>query len=101
PVPPPAISFGQDGKTPAALEHRRWLNSLPDEIAKELPVNDLLGWLTTRYPDFDTAQLLAGFSSLFFYEHFRARFTPAATQDYNTSDQVICAQPVRLEDASK
>lgn len=101
PVPPPAISFGHDGKTPAALEHRRWLNSLPDEIAKELPVNDLLGWLTTRYPDFDTTQLLAGFSSLFFYEHFRARFTPAATQDYNTSDHVICAQPVRLEAASK
>jgi hypothetical protein len=101
PVPPPAISFGHDGKTPAALEHRRWLNSLPDEIAKELPVNDLLGWLNAHYPGFDTAQLLAGFSTLFFYEHFRARFTPATTQNYETPHHVISAQPVRLEAFSK
>jgi hypothetical protein len=83
------------------LEHRRWLNTLPDEIAKDLPVSDLLDWLTTRYPEFDTPQLLAGFSTLFFYEHFRARFTPAKIHDYETAHHVICAQPVRLEAISK
>jgi len=101
PVPPPAINFDHDGKTSAALEHRRWLNTLPDEIAKDLPVNNLLDWLTTRYPEFDTPQLLAGFSTLFFYEHFRARFTPDKTQNYETAHHVISAQPVRLEAISK
>ena len=101
PVPPPSISFDRDGKIPAALEHRRWLNSLPEEIAKDLPVNDVLSWLTTHYPNLDTAQLLAGFSSLFFYEHFRARFTSAAVQDYETAHHIVCAQPVRLEALSK
>jgi hypothetical protein len=97
PVPPPVINLDHDGKISAALEHRRWLNTLPDEIAKQLPVNDLLQWLTTRYPEFDTPQLLAGFSTLFFYEHFRARFTPQEPQNYETVHHVICAQPVRLE----
>ncbi|MGH6878078.1 MAG: hypothetical protein ACREHV_12005, partial [Rhizomicrobium sp.] len=73
PLPPPAINFGHDGKMPAALEHRRWLNSLPGEIAKDLPVDDLLKWLSTRYLQFDMAQLLAGFSNLFFDVRFRAR----------------------------
>lgn len=101
PVPPPAIALDHDGKTSAALEHRRWLNTLPDEVAKDLPVGDLLDWLTTRYPTFDTPQLLAGFSSLFFNEHFRARFTPDEERSYDTAHHLISAQPVRLEAASK
>ncbi|MGH7978151.1 MAG: hypothetical protein ACREE6_02150 [Limisphaerales bacterium] len=97
PLPPPAINFGHDGKMPAALEHRRWLNSLPGEIAKDLPVDDLLKWLSTRYLQFDTAQLLAGFSNLFFDVRFRARFMPTMAQNYETAHHVICAQPVRIE----
>src|SRR5581483_665374 len=74
PGPPPTVNLGHGKKVPAAMQHRRWLNSLPNEIGKDLPVNDLLGWLTTRYPQFETPQLLAGFSMLFYHEHFRARF---------------------------
>lgn len=101
PMPPPAINLGHDGKVPPALEHRRWLNSLPDEIANDLPVSDLLDWLTSRYPQAETTQILAGFSTLFFHERFRARFIEATACDYETSDHLICAQPVELEVGSK
>lgn len=101
PLPPPTINFSHDGKVPVALEHRRWLNSLPDEIAKNLPVDDLLDWLTTRHPQIETTQILAGFSALFFHERFCARFLETPARDYETPDHLIYAQPVRLEANSK
>lgn len=101
PAPAPFVNLGHDRKEPAALEHRRWLDSLPDEVANNLPISDLLGWLATRYPTSATEQLLAGFSSLFFHDRFRARFTGTAIVTYETPGHLIQAHPVRLEAPAK
>jgi hypothetical protein len=101
PAPAPVVNLGHGREEPAALEHRRWLDLLPDEVAKSLPVNDLLGWLATRYPQSETERILAGFSSLFFHERFRARFTGEAIATYETPHHLIHAHPVRLEAISK
>jgi len=101
PTPAPVVNLGHGREKPAALEHRRWLDSLPDEVAKNLPVNDLLGWLASRYPQSETDRILAGFSSLFFHERFRARFTGEAIAAYETRHHLIQAHPVRLEAISK
>lgn len=101
PAPPPTVNRSRAGDKPAAMQHREWLNALPDEVATELPVGDMLGWLTARYPDLDTEQLLTGFSTLFFHERFRAEFTGEAVCDYETPHHMIRAHPVRLEAISK
>lgn len=101
PAPPPTVNRSRAGDKPAAMQHREWLNALPDEVATELPVGDMLGWLTARYPGLDTEQLLTGFSTLFFHERFRAEFTGEAVCDYETPHHMIRAHPVRLEAISK
>jgi hypothetical protein len=101
PAPPPTVSRSRAGDKPAAMQHREWLNALPDDVATELPVGDMLGWLTARYPGLDTEQLLTGFSTLFFHERFRAEFTGEAVCDYETPHHLIRAHPVRLEAISK
>lgn len=101
PAPPPTINLANGRKVPAALQHRRWLNSLPNEIANDLPVTDLLAWLITRYPQSNTSQILAGFSTLFYHKRFRARFTDGTIVSYETPRHLIRAYPVRLEAASK
>ncbi len=101
PAPPPTVNRSRSGDKPAAMQHREWLNALPDEVATELPVGDMLGWLAARYPDLDTEQLLTGFSTLFFHERFRAEFTGEAVCDYETPHHLIRAHPVRLEAISK
>lgn len=101
PAPPPTINLSNSRKVPAALQHRRWLNSLPNEIANDLPVTDLLAWLITQYPQSNTSQVLAGFSTLFYHKRFRARFTGETIVSYETSRHLIRAYPVRLEGASK
>lgn len=101
PAPAPIVSLGQNSAKPVALEHRRWLDALPDDAARHLPINDLLSWLTTRYPDAETERLLAGFSILFFHENYRARFTGEAVVTYETPGHLIQAHPVRLEAVTK
>ena len=101
PAPAPTIELGKGKETSTALEHTRWIEALPDEIASELPINDLLGWLTARYPQSDTERLLAGFSLLFFHEKFRARFTDEVVTAYETPRHQIRSHPVRLEAAKK
>ena len=101
PAPAPTIELGKGKEKSIALEHTRWIEALPDEIASELPINDLLGWLTARYPQSDTERLLAGFSLLFFHEKFRARFTDEVITAYETPCHQIRSHPVRLEAAKK
>jgi hypothetical protein len=101
PVPPPTVSRARTSDKPVAMQHREWLNALPDAIASELPVADILGWLTARYPQSDTEQLLTGFSSLFFHERFRAEFTGQAISEYETLRHIIRAHPVKLEAITK
>jgi len=101
PAPAPTIELSKGKEKSTALEHTRWIEALPDEIASELPINDLLGWLTARYPQSDTERLLAGFSLLFFHEKFRARFTDEVVTAYETPRHQIRSHPVRLETAKK
>ena len=101
PAPAPTIELSKGKEKSTALEHTRWIEALPDEIASELPINDLLGWLTARYPQSDTERLLAGFSLLFFHEKFRARFTDEVVTAYETPRHQIRSNPVRLETAKK
>ena len=101
PAPAPTIELSKGKEKSTALEHTRWIEALPDEIASELPINDLLGWLTARYPQSDTERLLAGFSLLFFHEKFRARFTDQVVTAYETPRHQIRSHPVRLETAKK
>ena len=96
PKPPPTVSRSRTGDKPAAMQQREWLNLLPDEVATQLPVEDVLGWLVKRHPEMETDQLLAGFSTLFFHERFRAEFTGLAACDYETPHHLIHAHPVRL-----
>lgn len=99
PEPPPVIELGLDSIEPSALRQRRWLNVLPEEVAAELPVEDLLAWLTGRYPGMSTADTVAGFSTLYFDERFRGRFTAGTLRCYETAEHQISAHPVRLEKA--
>lgn len=101
PAPAPTVELGNGKEKSTALEHTRWIEALPDEIASELPINDLLGWLTARYPQSDTERLLAGFSLLFFHDKFRARFTDEIVTAYETPRHQIRSHPVRLEAAKK
>lgn len=101
PAPPPTVSRSRGADKPAAMQQREWLNFLPDEVATHLPVDDVLGWLVKRHPEMETDQLLAGFSTLFFHERFRAEFTGEAVCDYETRHHLIRAHPVKLEVTSK
>lgn len=97
PAPPPMVSRVRTSDKPAAMQQREWLNGLPDGIATDMPVADILDWLTAHYPMMDTEQLLAGFSTLFFHEQLRAEFTGAAVREYETQRHIIRAHPVKLE----
>ena len=50
-----------------------------------------------RYPEKDTANILAGFSELVFDDRFDARFSPEPHRDYATATGLIQASPVQLK----
>jgi hypothetical protein len=73
-----------------------WLDSLPERVRPALPVEDLLGWLVEEYPGKDTAQVLAGFTTLMFHSDFQARFIDTLACAYPTADGALQASPVKL-----
>jgi hypothetical protein len=97
PTPPPRINLERASRPSPAAERGRWLKSLPNEVAKELPINDLLRWLTIRYPDLETRQILSGFSMLYLNKQFRASFTGGTIQTYETLQHLIHAHPMQLK----
>jgi hypothetical protein len=99
PEPPPVVEFTREEPDPDALVRRRWLDSLPELVRPDLPVEDLLGWLVEQHPDKDTAQVLAGFSDLVFDARFQAKFTDRTPRDYLTVDGSLAASPVQLVSA--
>lgn len=96
PVPPPEINLERSSRPSAAVERGRWLKSLPNEVVKELPIDDLLRWLTRHYPELETRQILAGFSMLYSNRRFQANFTDQPVQAYETTQHMIHAHPVQL-----
>lgn len=99
PEPAPRLALHTEEATPAAYLRRVWLESLPDEAARSLPLPDLLGWLVSRYPQKDTADTLAGFTRLVFDGNFSARFIAADSRPYETYDGELQAGPVELTSA--
>ncbi len=96
PEPPPVLQFAAENTNPRALVRLTWLNALPDIVRGDLPVQDLMGWLVAAYPERDTSDVLAGFSTLVFDNDFQAAFTDHATRAYDTADGEIKASPLTL-----
>ena len=84
---------------PASYQRRVWLDSLVDRAQSQLPIDDVFHWLVANNPDRDTDSILAGFTSLIFDPSFVSRFTEQDSQHYHTTDGLIEAQPVQLEEA--
>ncbi len=95
----PVIAISAEEETPADLVRRHWLDSLPDAARESVPLPDLLGWLVQRYPQRDTADMLAGFTLLVFDSEFDATFAGGDARDYPTTDGVLDAEPVQLASA--
>jgi hypothetical protein len=95
----PVLALDESAETPPALVRRLWLESLPGEIAADLPVPDLLGWLTQRYPQKPTAELVGGFTQLIFHHAFQGTFTDKPERDYPAPDGGLRGHPLQLEHA--
>jgi hypothetical protein len=93
----PVLALDEPTDTPPELVRRLWLEALSSEVRPALPVSDLLGWLSQRYPRKSTEELVGGFTRLVFHGEFRATFTDEAERDYPTADGVVCGHPLRLE----
>ena len=99
PEPAPVLEFSAEEEDPSALIRLTWLDSLPDSVRGQVPVEDLLGWLVANHPGRDTSDVLAGFSGLFFHRDFHAVFTEQTPRVYKTGDGVIEAAPLKLTSA--
>src|ERR1017187_6766905 len=96
PEPPPVLELAAENENPGALVRLMWLDSLPDLVRRDLPVEDLMGWLVEKYPERDTSDVLAGFSGLLFHNDFQAAFADEKPHAYNTTDGEIEASPLKL-----
>jgi hypothetical protein len=99
PEPPPVLPLSIEEPIPASYQRRIWLDALADHARSQLPIDDLFEWLVTRNVDRDTGSILAGFTCLVFTPGFISRFTENDPRSYFTTDGVIEAQPVQLEQA--
>lgn len=99
PEPAPKLVMQTEEATPAEYLRHVWLESLPDEVSNSLPLNDLMAWMITRYPQKDTADTLAGFTRLLFNSGFAAHFTSSEARTYLTHDGELNASPVELTTA--
>lgn len=95
-MPPIVAPDGEPEKLPELLR-RQWLDSLPDQVAAGLPIDDLLEWLVAHHPNRSTSELLSGFTSLVFHSGFTARFADEGEDDYQTKDGNLRGYPLRLE----
>lgn len=99
PEPAPTIDLEQPVEAPPALVRRLWLDQLPAEIAPALPIEDLLGWLCSRYPAKPAAEVIAGFGRLVFDDHLRAIFDDGPERLYSLPDGFLEARPLKLDKA--
>ena len=95
----PMISFDETPEMPPALVRRMWLDTLPAAAREAVPVEDLITWLSQRFPDKRTGEILIGFSRLLFHDGFRATFADVLERDYAMPDGELRGHPLRLESA--
>lgn len=96
PQPPPTVDLDGEETTPDDFLHQQWLLGLPEQVRGELPVRDLLAWITTRHPDKGNSDVLSAFTHLVYHPKFSARFTGTDEVDYQTSNGVLCAGATEL-----
>lgn len=96
PEPPPLLDLASEEAAPGSLVNRVWLDSLGERVSSELPVADLLAWLSASFPDKAIGQILSGFTALVFDKRFEARFSDQTSRTYSTCDGQLEAQPVSL-----
>ncbi len=96
PEPPPVLAFSGEDSAPGALVRRLWLDGLESAVRGQLPLADLLDWLSRTYPERSAAEILSGFTRLLFHEEFRGKFTGEPTQTYRAADAELEAPPVNL-----
>jgi len=96
PESPPVLEFAAENDDPGALLRLRWLESLPELVRAELPVEDLMMWLVAKHSERSTSDVLAGFSGLLFHRDFRAVFTDRTPGTYTTADGEITGSPLTL-----
>jgi len=96
PEPPPVLEFAAENDDPGALLRLRWLESLPELVRADLPVEDLMTWLVAKHSERSTSDVLAGFSGLVFHRDFRAVFTDRTPGTYTTADGEITGSPLTL-----
>jgi hypothetical protein len=96
PVPPPLLVLNAEERMPESYLRRVWLEQLSTTIDQDLPVPDLLEWLTQHFPEKDTDSALSGFTRLIFASDIAVHFTENPFRRYETSDGVLEGTPVRL-----
>jgi hypothetical protein len=96
PEPPPALKSEAEKEDPGALVRLMWLDSLPDLVRADLPVEDLMDWLVQKHPGRNTAEVLAGFSELVFDRDFQAAFSDHNPRAYKTADGEITGSSLTL-----
>jgi hypothetical protein len=96
PESPPVLELTAEEETPDALVRLIWLESLPNRVTNNLPIQDLLGWLVETFSGRDISDVLAGFSALVFHSGFRVTFTDRELRTYFIAGEEITASPVQL-----
>ncbi len=99
PEPPPVLEFTAEKENPDEMVRLMWLDSLPDLVREDLPLEDLMAWLVKKYPGRDTSDVLAGFSGLLFHRDFQGTFADENPHAYHTTDGEIKASPLTLTSA--
>ena len=96
PEPPPVLELSNEKEDPGALLRLMWLDSLPELVRAESPVEDLMSWLVTKHPNPNASDVLSGFSKLIFQRGFSAVFGDQTPHTYMVDDGEIAASPVTL-----
>lgn len=96
PEPPPRLDLDSEETIPESYLRRVWLEQLGGAILSELPIVDLLQWLTEHFPEKDTETTLSGFTRLVFAPEMVANFTENPFRRYETADGVLEGRPVTL-----
>lgn len=99
PESPPCLALDSEESIPESYLRRVWLEQLCEAIYPDLPVADLLGWLTEHFPEKDTEGALAGFTRLVFASDMVANFAEDPLRRYQTADGVLEGRPVTLTHA--
>jgi hypothetical protein len=99
PEPPPRLDLDSEERIPESYLRRVWLEQLSGAVFPELPVADLLQWLTEHFPEKNTEVTLAGFTRLIFASDMVADFTENPLRRYETADGLLEGRPVTLSRA--